>query len=481
METTLPIRSLYGHIATLAKAQPKKTALLSCDGEGAILEEITYEALLQKITAAASYLLGLGLTKGDRVALAFGNSTELLIISWAAWATGIVTVPMDTKRDTSEQYQYKIALNKATLLIAQPGVLKNIDAASLRGVTVKEFSGFLEHTNENVAWESDLSHLALVLFTSGTTAHPKGAKLTLMNLLVNADGIRRWLKITADDTFLVNLPLHHINSTTFCLATVLAGGTVAVPPSYSNSRFWQQGAKTGTTITSDRNLPLHHINSTTFCLATVLAGGTVAVPPSYSNSRFWQQVAKTGTTITSIVQSSLFDQLSREEEHAKFHKDIHLSRIQIGSAPVVAQTRSEFRKKFNIPLYQGYGQTETALRVTGVPMDVSEPLYEKLVEENSIGTVMPWADLRVADDTGRILGESEEGELIVKGPAVMEGYLGDEPAFRDGYFLTGDIGLYRTIQGQKFFFLKGRKREMIIKGGINISPVAIENNLKKIS
>ena len=432
METPTSIKNLHEHIASLAKAQPKKTALLSCDGEGAILEEITYKALLEKIDAAAVYLTGLGLTKGDRVALAFGNSTELLIISWAAWVTGIVTVPMDTKRDTSEQYQYKIALNKAKLLIAQRGVLKNIDAASLRGVTVKEFSGFPEYQGENIEWESGLSHLALILFTSGTTAHPKGAKLTLANLLVNANGIRGWLKITKDDCFLVNLPLHHINSTTFCLSVLLAGGTVAVPSAYSNSRFWEQ-------------------------------------------------IAKTGTTITSIVQSILFDQLSREEEHATFAQSIKLNRIQIGSAPVVAQTVEEFRKKFNIPLYQGYGQTETALRVTGVPMDLPEPLYEELVEKNSIGVAMPWADLQIADDNGRILVEGEEGELIVKGPAVMEGYLGDEPAFRDGYFLTGDIGLYRIIQGQRYFFLKGRKREMIIKGGINISPVAVENKLKKIS
>ena len=192
-------------------------------------------------------------------------------------------------------------------------------------------------------------------------------------------------------------------------------------------------------------------------------------------------MAKTGATITSVVQSIVFDQLHREEEFNAQKDTIRLNRIQIGSAPVLAQSVQEFNTKFGIRLYQGYGQTETALRVTGVPMDISDELYERLVEENSIGEPMQWADLQIADDVGKFLGEGEEGELVVKGPAVMEGYLGMEPAFRDGYFLTGDIGYFKVIDSRKYFYLKGRKREIIIKGGINISPVAIENALKKIS
>ncbi|OGG53200.1 hypothetical protein A2851_02725 [Candidatus Kaiserbacteria bacterium RIFCSPHIGHO2_01_FULL_53_29] len=426
MEIKLP-KSLYDHIASLAISAPEKTALVATDEKGVVTEEISYANLLEKILAAAAELKDLGLQKGDRIALAFRNSPALLIWSWAAWAGGIVTVPMDTKRDTPELYEYKINLNKAKLLILERG----IQVAKLPGVRIKVHTGF-ENPRGDASWVQNLSHQALVLFTSGTTGHPKGAMLSLENLIVNADGIREWLRITADDTFLVNLPLHHINSTTFCLSTLLAGGTIAIPPQYSNSHFWQQ-------------------------------------------------MAKTGATITSVVQSIVFDQLHREQEFAALKEKIRLTRMQIGSAPVIAQSVQEFKKKFGIPLYQGYGQTETALRVTGVPMDIPDELYELLVEENSIGEPMPWADLQVSNDEGKLLGEGEEGELVVKGPAVMEGYLGMEPAFRDGYFLTGDIGCYRVIDGRKYFYLKGRKREIIIKGGVNISPVAVENALKRIS
>ena len=93
---------------------------------------------------------------------------------------------------------------------------------------------------------------------------------------------------------------------------------------------------------------------------------------------------------------------------------------------------------------------------------------------------MKWATVEIADTEGRILGQGQEGELIVKGPAIMRGYTGGERAFRDGYFLTGDIGYWKEIQGQRFFFLKGRSKEIIIKGGINISPIAVENALKKM-
>ncbi len=423
-----PIKSLWDYVGKLAQHAPKRLALIACDETGTTIEEISYGELPKRLQRAATYLHSLGIEKGDKVALAFRNSIDLLVLNWAAWGSGIITVPLDVKRDTEEQCAYKIQLNNAKALVMQKGALAKLPTLE---VPVVEYTELPDSAND-VEWENGLSHLALILFTSGTTAHPKGAKLTLENLVVNADGIREWLRISEKDRFLVQLPLHHINSTTFTLSTLLAGGTVVVPPMYSNSRFWQQ-------------------------------------------------VVESRATITSIVQSILADQLERTEEFAKLKNKIVLDRIQIGSAPVVAHTVQEFIRDFGIKVYQGYGQTETALRVTGVPMGLSHDLYEQLVEENAIGSPMNWADLQIADKDGKILGEGEEGELVVKGAAVMDSYVAGEEAFRDGYFLTGDVGLYKIIAGTRFFYLKGRSREIIIKGGVNISPVAVENGLKKMS
>ncbi|MDP2664503.1 MAG: AMP-binding protein, partial [bacterium] len=232
-------------------------------------------------------------------------------------------------------------------------------------------------------------------------------------------------------------------------------------------------------------LPLYHINSTTFSLASLVAGASIAAVPGYSNSKFWQQLAKTQATFTSIVPTICYDQLSKKEEFEAVKSQLKVVKIQIGSAPVVPHDSQKFVEQFGIPLYQGYGQTETALRVTGVPLDLEKELYANLLCENSIGKPMNWAGVEIMDAEGNILKEGQEGELAVKGKAVMAGYMQNEEAtsgaFKNGYFLTGDIGYYKVIDTVRYFFLKGRSKEIIIKGGVNLSPVAIESKLKGIN
>ena len=181
-------------------------------------------------------------------------------------------------------------------------------------------------------------------------------------------------------------------------------------------------------------LPLHHVNSTSFCLATLLAGGCIAVPPVYSNSLFWQQIANTNATFTSIVPTICYDQLSREKEFAEVEDYIDINRIQIGSAPVVVSDAKRFVEKYGIKLYQGYGQTETALRVTGVPLKLDENAYHELLERNSIGKPVKLADVQVMDPNGKILPEKTDGEIVVKGPMVMKGYLRGPNPVQKGLF-----------------------------------------------
>lgn len=433
MKFVPPIENLHDHLLALAQTAPERIALKAINEEGDQIRVITYKELERLITVTAGWLHAQELQKGDVLALAMKNSVELLVISWAAWASGIVTAPLDTKKDTIEEHKYKVGLVKAKCVIAEKGVLSAEVQQQLK-IPVIEVQGteFAAREFSEVTWKKDLSHLALILFTSGTTSLPKGAQLSLQNLIANADGIREWFQIQPIDAFMVNLPLHHINSTTFCLATLLSGATIIIPPSYSNSRFFKQAAKSK-------------------------------------------------ATFTSVVQSIIFDQLFREKEYQEVKDELILSRMQIGSAPVVVSDAVAFMQKYNIPLYQGYGQTETALRVTGVPLDLPSDVYEELVRENAIGKPMKWAEVGIADETGKLLSAGEEGELVVKGPIVMQGYIGDIPAFRNGYFLTGDIGYFKEIKGEKYFFLKGRKKEILIKGGINISPVAVEDKLKKVS
>ena len=428
------MNNLYSHVSSIAQKYPDSPALISYDDSGAVIEEISYLLLKKKLESAAGWLLSNNLSEGDSVAFALRNSSELLILSWAAWSMGIVTVPLDMKKDTLDEHVYKIKLSKAKVLIRKKDEFKDIKKKlDLEKVKIININNINENLRiDDKYWKKGLDHLALILFTSGTTAHPKGVMLSLENLIVNAQGIKDWLSIQNPDRFIVNLPLHHINSTTFCLASLSAGASIAI---FSN----------------------------------------------YSNSKFWQRIAISQATFTSIVPSICFDQLAKEKEFNTFKDKIKLNRIQIGSAPVVVGDVKEFIAKYKIPLYQGYGQTETALRVTGVPMDLDNFLYKRLVEENSIGKPMTWAEVEVIDEKGDVLTEGKEGEISVKGKAVMKGYIGKKEGFKNGYFTTGDIGYFKTINSSRYFFLKGRKKEIIIKGGINISPVSVESKLKELS
>lgn len=426
--------SLYAYISQTAEKNPHTVCLLRCNKEGDIEEVISYKELKERMEVLASWISSRGVKAKDVLGIALPNSPEFLILSWTAWSMGIVTMPLDIKKDTLEQHIYKLKVSNTKLLIAKEGIFDGKGKIKVGETTsLVEIDSFYGNRKKSTAFfKEDMSHRAIILFTSGTTAHPKGAKLSLENLVVNANSIKEWFKISKDDRFMVVLPLHHINSTSFCLATLLAGGSIALVPGYSNSRFWQQ-------------------------------------------------IADTSSTFTSIVPSICFDQLSRKKEFEMVENKLKINRIQIGSAPVVVSDVKKFMKMYDIPMYQGYGQTETALRVTGVPLDLDKTTYEKLVDNNSIGKPMGWAEVQIMDDNGKFLGEGEEGELAVKGKAVMEGYLGSEDSFRNGYFLTGDIGYYKKINNERYFFLKGRKKEIIIKGGINISPVAVEDGLKRVS
>ena len=149
----------------------------------------------------------------------------------------------------------------------------------------------------------------------------------------------------------------------------------------------------------------------------------------------------------------------------------------IGSAPVPVGAARRFYEHFGIRLIQGYGTTEVSLRVTGVPTDLSDAEYREVLEANAAGVELANCNVRIDGD----LAEGELGEILVRGPVVSAGYLNEPDAtaevFRDGWFRTGDIGYHRAIAGGRYFFVHGRVKEIIIKGGVNISPIAVENAL----
>ncbi|MEK7065478.1 MAG: class I adenylate-forming enzyme family protein, partial [Patescibacteria group bacterium] len=417
-------------------AKSNKDAIIAVDSDQDASLIISYSELTSAAKRTASYLAALGITKGDRFAILMHNAPEVLIFELAGALLGAATVPLDFKRDTIDRKIFKLRdTNSKALFIKFENGREN-EVPQLPKLHVISWSSFDEFQSmlpksAPLPTKGDPNDHYVILYTSGTTAHPKGVLLSQRACLLNAMGIIDWQKFTSDDRFNIVLPLHHINSTEFCLSMFLVGGTVIL-----NSR--------------------------------------------YSTSKFWHTVSKYKATNTSIVPTILHDLLVRYDE---FEQVPSLKRMCIGSAPVLPEETLRFYETFNIRVVQGYGQTETALRVAGVPVDVSKDAYKTFVKSNTIGTELANNHLAIMDENNNEKKEGEHGEICISGPILADGYLNNpdetKKAFIDGWFHSGDLGYWKLIDGKKYLFIIGRIKEIIIKGGVNISPSSIEDALLK--
>lgn len=415
---------------------------------------IDFSLLLQTVMDGANFLYkDLGFNRGDTISYLFENCPEVIALNLTCFLAGLRACPLDGKRDLANTATRKLQETKTKAFFYKDGFNDNLVKEIKQNFTVKSFSvkDFFDlaklfakspsvstlssDAKKSVFANFDENSPCLVLYTSGTTGFPKGALLSFSNLFYGAKQVKDWFKIQKDDVFYLILPLHHINSVVFSLATLLAGGSLVI-----SSR--------------------------------------------YSKSRFFQDCAKYSVTASSIVATINLDLLEEEKSFQKAKSKLKFRRIQIGSAPVSVKHATEFVKKYGIKLIQGYGSTETSLRATGIPTNAGNKLYQRLLKTNSIGKALSQNEVFIIDKNGSVVEKpGTEGEICVKGKNIMQGYLGrsDETrnALKNGVFHTQDLGYFEKINGEKYYFLKGRIKELIIKGGINISPIFIEERLRE--
>ena len=401
--------------------------------------EITYAELERQTAALAARLNSVhGIGPGDRVALALPNCPEISLLTLALFRLGAASVPLDLKRDVPERKRYKLRDAGAKLLCVLPENL-NAEAEIVPDIPVVSILDLMEGDTEGAAdlepeWRGhpkEEQAANIILYTSGTTGHPKGVLLTRQSIASNADGIIQWLGFDAGERLSLVLPLHHVNSTIFSFTMWMTGGALIL-----NSR--------------------------------------------YSVSNFWKVIAQERATATSIVPTIMQDLLASADSFDSGKYDLSsLKKIMIGSAPVPANAACRFYERFGVRLIQGYGATEVSLRVTGVPPDLPEDEYRQVLTQNAAGVELAHNNMKVDGDPP----EGELGELLTRGPVVARGYLNQPEAtddvFRNGWFYTGDIGYWRKLGGRTYYFIHGRKKEILIKGGVNISPIAVENALQE--
>ncbi|SOC41847.1 o-succinylbenzoate--CoA ligase [Ureibacillus acetophenoni] len=411
-------RSIAYWIRKRANITPNRVALI---GEN---REFTYQDLFSEVNRVSAFLQQkLHLKKGERFAILSQNRVEYLITYFAAAQLGFVAVPLNIRLSASElAYQIQDSGAKAILYESE---LKSLfdelhQLVSFESAHTFE-EGYAVFPMDNI--QHDFSEGIpndpyIICYTSGTTGKPKGAVLTQENMFWNALNNQYALDLTSSDKCLVILPLFHI-------------GGIGL-----------------------------------FAFPTFLSGGTVIVPGKFHPKNVLKIIEDLQVTVMMGVPT-IFNTLKNEES---FHQtDFKSVRVFCsGGAPCPVELIEDYHKK-GIPLYQGFGMTETSPTV----FMLSKEDFQRKV--GSIGKPVMFCEIDLVDDLGKSVKQGEVGELIIKGGNVFKEYWGlpekTAEAIIDGWFYTGDLA-YKDEEG--YIYIAGRKKDMIISGGENIYPLEIE-------
>jgi acyl-CoA synthetase (AMP-forming)/AMP-acid ligase II len=262
--------------------------------------------------------------------------------------------------------------------------------------------------------------LAQVLYTSGTTGKPKGAMLTHGNILANAAMGAELLPLVAGERVGMILPLFHVN------AQVVT------------------------------------------CVIPMMIGCQIVMWERFSASTFWQTVAELEPVAVSAVPTILAAVLHTADAPAG---PTSLRYVSCGAAPLSRELLEAFERRFDIRILEGYGLTE------GTCISSVNPCYG-VRKPGSIGLPVRGQQMKIVAPDGSAVEDGERGEIVVKGPNVMAGYLHNPEAtavaIRDGWLHTGDVGY---VDSDGYFFIVDRSKDMIIRGGENIYPREIEEVL----
>ncbi|MER6410454.1 class I adenylate-forming enzyme family protein [Streptomyces humidus] len=377
-------------------------------------QSLTNAQLLTRVRAAARHLQDLGIGPADVVALKLRNRVEFVVLLFAAWRLGTTVTPVNPSL-TDGEVARQLQDSGARLLVVE----KSTTAAGVATLAVDAL--YAEGAEADPAPQPDSSSLALLIYTSGTTGMPKGVMLGHSNIESMAGTGCRGLELGPADRCLLILPLFHVNAIVVSvLMPLLAGGSVAITDRFDPKTFFDLVEQERPTYFS-------------------------AVPTIYS-------------MLAALPADVLPDTSS-------------LRYGCCGAAPASAELLARFESRYGFPLIEGYGLSEGTCFSTVNP--VAGPR-----RAGSVGIAVPGQDIRIVDERGTELAPGMDGEVVVRGPNVMRGYLGrpEETAktIVDGWLHTGDVG---HLDADGYLFLAGRSKDMIIRGGENIYPKEIEDVL----
>jgi long-chain acyl-CoA synthetase len=389
---------------------------------------------LRQAGSLARVLREYGVTPGDRVLVMMPNSPELTAAFTAIWTIGATIVPVIPQWTANEVAEI-FRNSSAAVVLTVPRLATRLAEAAAAAGNVKHLLVFGEtelpgsvNISQLVAElppietpvDRSATDLAILLYTSGTTGTPKGVTLTHGNFLAALQGVLQQNPELGPGPMLHPLPLTHVYGV------------------------------------------LMQFLANRWGISSVLL-------PQFDPKRVLEAIERYRVQYMPVVPTMLVYLLNHPDRE-RYHLE-SLTRITSGGAALPERLRLDFEKAFQVRILQGYGLSESASVATSYELD-------ETYRPGSAGQAVPGVEIRILDDQDRPLPAGSSGEICLAGPNISAGYFRDPEAtrqtLRDGWLHTGDVG-YLDKEG--YLFITDRKKDLIIKGGENVSPREIEEAL----
>ncbi len=425
----------YQFIKEHAQNTPNAPAIID------VTETLTYAQLLEQIEKFAGALEGIGVHSKSKMGILCLNQKEYIIAYLAALLKRMPVIPLnfmlkpedlvfiakDSGIDTLVLAGHFVKPESAPVFQMFPrkiyvGPLEHIELLGQGAVEFKLFVDSGDPEKGKQAMERPAGIPDVILYTSGTTARPKGVMLEEAQFKINTDGVLEHLPFKPEDRVIMALPLFHSFGNIIALIILRTGGTLILIPQFAPKSILGAIDKHKASI-----LPL--------------------VPTIYS-------------FLVDLYSRGGYDVSS-------------LKYCISGGAALPRALLEKVETVLDVTVIEGYGLTETA------PV-IAVNTYRDGSVPGSVGPVLPNLEAKILNESGEPLSQGEVGEICVRGPSVMKGYWNRDDETReilssDGWLKTGDLG--HLDENNLLYISAGRKKDLIIRAGENVSPLAIENAL----
>lgn len=375
--------------------------------------QMSFRELDGRVQAVAAQFRDLGVSRGDVIAVMLPNRSELVLAIFAAWHLGAAATPINPNFTPAEAEHQINDAHAALVVNAGP----DAPSAGRPAIGVDDLARSGGVTLAPVELRGE--DLALVIYTSGSTGRPKGVMLTHSNAEAMSSSMAQVMHMTATDHCLLILPLFHVNALMVSL------------------------------------------------LAPLRVGAQLSIVGTFSASTFFDRVEQLRPTFFSAVPTIYALLLTQAEGRTP---DMSSLRFAVcGAAPVTRELLKAAEEFLGAPILEGYGLTEATCASAVNPIDGPR-------KPGTVGPALPGQRIRIVDEDLDDVPAGSRGEVLITGPIVMAGYLGNPEATRqtlvDGWIRTGDIG---TLDEDGYLSIVDRLKDMIIRGGENLYPKEIEN------